>query len=125
MTRNWLLGLLFVLAMAIQAIAPAAANFAHSGGPGSDKTTFQLCLKAAADFANGEKRYPGQTEQSHDSCFFCQLSCDGPAPLATSPSAAGLAPVQWRPSAWAEADRAPPTLRREASNQPRAPPKFS
>ncbi len=125
MKRNWLLGLLFLLAMTVQAIAPAAANFAHLGGSSSDKTTFQLCLKSAADFANVEKRHPGQTEHRHDSCFFCQLSCDGAGPLAAVVSAASLAPVQWRPSAWAEADRAPPTLRREASNQPRAPPKFS
>ncbi len=126
MKRNSLLGLLFVLAMAIQAIAPAAANFAHSGGSSSDKTTFQLCLKAATDVANGEKRHPGQTEHHHDSCLFCQLSFAGVGPLAAVFSAASLAPIHWGPSAaWAEADLAPPALRQVASHRARAPPKFS
>jgi len=58
MRRNLALRLLFALALVVQAFAPAAANVIQSARAGAGKTSFQLCLKSAPDFVNGENRQP-------------------------------------------------------------------
>ncbi|MGA8170735.1 MAG: hypothetical protein WB816_07880 [Methylocystis sp.] len=121
MRRNWFGRLFFALALAIQVMSPAAANFTRTD---SAKTAFQICLKTAADFAAGDRHSPGVPDR-HGGCLFCQMSCDGSAPLGALVVEIGVAPVQWRPSAWTVADRASPTPRSETSHQPRAPPVIS
>jgi hypothetical protein len=124
MRRNWFGRLFFALALAIQVLSPAAANVAQSHA-GSTKTAFQICLKTAADFATGAPQLPSQPERHGGGCSLCQLSCDAAAPFGAATVEIGLAPVQWRFSAWTVADRPSPTPRDESSHQPRAPPKHS
>jgi hypothetical protein len=124
MRRNWFGRLFFALALAIQAFSPAAANVAQSNA-GSAKTAFQICLKTASDFATGNQQSPGQPERHGGGCAFCQISCDGMAPLGAVADEIGLSPVQWRLSDWTAASPASSTPRDESAHQPRAPPKYS
>jgi hypothetical protein len=123
MRRKWYGVLLFALALAIQALAPAAANVALAAAPNEYRLSIQSCLQSG-DPA-GANQLPGHHEGQCDACLMCQASCCGVAPLAARPSSAGLAPVQWTALAWTVADRALPAPRHESSHQPRAPPALS
>ena len=125
MRRNLALRLLFALALVVQAFAPAAANVIQSARAGAGKTSFQLCLKSAPDFVNGENRQPGAPWRHGENCFFCQLACEGAAPIVAVSINAGATPVLRRTSAWSITDRAFSTPRFDTSNQPRAPPILS
>jgi hypothetical protein len=124
MRHSWFGRLFFALALAVQVFSPAAANVAQSNS-GSAKTAFQICLKTASDFATGKQQLPGLPERHGGNCAFCQLSCDGSAPLGAAVHEIGLAPVQLLSSAWTVADRAAPTPREAGWRQPRAPPQYS
>jgi hypothetical protein len=126
MHRSWRGVLLFALALAIQAFAPAAANIAMAQPSGDSRVSFVICLQTGGSPADQQHRLPGQhNNRQHDACPLCQISCSGVAPLEARPNLAGLAPVQWTALAWTVADRALPAPRHESSHQPRAPPALS
>ncbi len=123
MRRSWRSVLLFALALAIQALAPAASAIGAARPFGGSRASFEICLQAGG-FA-GNEQLPGHHDRQRDACPLCQMSCSGVAPLEARPTLAGLAPVQWTALAWTVADRALPAPRHEHSHQPRAPPLFS
>jgi hypothetical protein len=124
MPRNWRSVLLFALALAIQALAPAAANFAMARPSGDLRSSIILCLQTGGS-AGDRQQLPGHHDRQRDDCPLCQISCSGVAPLEARPNFAGLAPVQWTALAWTVADRALPAPRHEYSHPARAPPVFS
>jgi len=123
MRRHWVSVLLFALALAVSAFAPAGANVALALGGGEIRASGEFCL----GHGDGDQpRQPsGHGERRHDSCPLCQVCCDNVAPVATKPVQLGMAPVQWAKFAWTEADRALPSPRGEYSHRARAPPSFS
>jgi hypothetical protein len=123
MRRKWRSVLLFALALAFQALAPAAANVALAAASDDIRASIQICLQSGGPA--GKNDLPGQTDRQHDACLICQVNCNGVAPLEARPNPVGLAPVQWTALAWTVADRALPALRHDSSHQPRAPPAFS
>jgi hypothetical protein len=124
MRRHWVATLLFVLALGLRSLLPAAAEIAYAEGIAPGKTVVQLCLKAAADRASGQSQAPGGAHHGDD-CPLCQASCDGALALLERTPQPGSAPVHWRKIAWTEADRALPATRRSPAHQARAPPSFS
>ena len=121
MTRNRLGVMLFALALAIQALAPAA-NIA-SAALGDRGFSLQICLQSGGVAGNNE--LPGQNDRQRDSCPVCQVSCSGVAPLEARPNAVGLAHVQWIATSWTVADRVLPAPNPDYSRRARAPPAFS
>ena len=122
MRYKWCSVLLFALALAVQALAPAAGNIAFAAS-GDQRFSLQICLQSGG--SDGSNELPGQNDRQRDSCPVCQVSCSGVAPLEARPDPVGLALVQWTALAWTVADRALPAPRHESSHQPRAPPAFS
>jgi len=118
MRRNWLTTLLFALALAVQAIAPAVAHVASQTGASS--AIKEVCFKSAAPIEPAQT--PGHLKSRHDLCLFCQSYCDGVAPLAARAIHFVAAPVCWTALAWTEADRSLASLSRDYSRQARAPP---
>ena len=125
MRRNWLGALLFALALAIQALAPAAASIAMSQASGNPVLSTQICLQIGGGFANEKPQLPGPHGGQRDACPLCRLCCGGVAPLEPRTISVGEAPVQWMALAWTVADCALPAPRYEHSHQARAPPIFS
>lgn len=117
MRRNWLTILLFTLALAVQAFAPAAAHVVTRAG--ATNVVEEICLKDAGPIQ--PMQTPGHLK-GHGLCLFCQYYCDGVAPLAARGVHIGAAPVQWTALAWATANGAPLAFSRDYSRQARAPP---
>jgi hypothetical protein len=116
--------LLFVLALAIQAFAPAAASIALATSSGETRASLQICLQSGGSAGSDELPGPGQAHR--DSCLLCQTGCGGATPLEAGLNPVGLAPVQWNALLpWMVADRALPALRPHSSHQARAPPAIS
>ena len=121
--RIALLGrLIFALALTIQVLSPVASSVARVRAAAP---AVQICLKPALVFGTGDRQSPNRPERHGDNCIFCQLSCNGAAPIHVATHEIGVAPVQWRLSRWTVADRAAPTQEHERSHQPRAPPHSS
>jgi len=126
MRRNWCGALLlFVLALAVQAVAPATANIAMSRTFGEPRFSIEVCSRAGDGFADDNHQLPNPHDRHHGACIICQLCCNGVAPLAVRPNLVGEAPVQWTTLAWTVADRALPAPRHEHSHRARAPPVLS
>lgn len=122
MRRNWLTVLLFALALAVQAIAPAAANVAMAKA-GASRAAVELCASAAD--AGDRQQAPSRLHHHRDACPLCQAYCDGVAPLVSRSLATGLPPVLWTAQFWTTANRTLPTPHSEYSWQARAPPSYS
>jgi hypothetical protein len=121
MRQKWLSVLLFALALAIQAFAPAAADIALASTSGETRASLQICLQSGG--SAGTDELPGPYQSRHDPCLLCQVGSGGLTPLEAGPNPVGLAPVQWTALLpWTVADRALPALRPNSSHQPRAPP---
>lgn len=120
MTRNRLGVMLFALALAIQALAPAA-NIA-SAALGDRGFSLQICLQSG-DVAGSN--LPGQNDRQRDSCPVCQVSCSGVAPLGAWLPPVDRAPVQWIASSWTVVDRVLPAPNPDYSRRARAPPALS
>jgi len=123
MSRRWITAILFVLALAVQALAPVANGVAAARGVDVHGLS-EICLKAAAP-GHETPRAPGHAHHGHHDCALCQAFCDGVAPVAGRPVQLGMAPVQWKSSHWTVADRALPPPPRDYDRQARAPPSFS
>ncbi len=125
MRRNWRGVLLFALALAVQAFAPAAANIAMSQASGDPRFSIEICLQAGGGSADDNHQLPGPRNGQRGACLLCQVCCGGVAPLESRSDAVGAAPVQWTALACTVADCTLPALRHEYSHQARAPPVFS
>jgi len=124
MRRKMYCVLLFALALAVQAFAPAVGNIALATTSGDTRASLQICLQSGG--AAGSDELPGPSQGHRDSCLLCQSGCGGLAPLEARPNPVGLAPVQWTALLpWIVADRALPALRPNSPHQPRAPPTIS
>lgn len=118
MRRNWLTTLLFALALAVQAFAPAAAHVATQAG--ATNVIEEICFKDAGP--TDPIQTPGHFKNRHGLCLFCQYYGDGVAPLAARAFHISAAPVQWTALAWVTANIVPPALYRDYSRQARGPP---
>jgi hypothetical protein len=115
---------LFALAVAVQALAPVAADFAMAKASG-DGASFEICVDSGgvAHHHRHHNRAPGH--DGSDACPLCQVCCSGVALIEAKPDHVGMAPVQWTPLAWTAADRVLAASRRDHAHQARAPPSFS
>jgi hypothetical protein len=123
MRRSQWSGLLFALALAIQAFAPVAANIAMAHGFG-----LETCIETSGGGSanhHHQHRLPGHDDPHGGACPLCQACCSGVAPIEARPSVAGMVPVQWTPHGWTVADRALPAPHRDHTHEARAPPAFS
>jgi hypothetical protein len=120
MGRNFLCALLFALALAVQALAPAAARMAM----GHDAPT--ACLTANVAVAADEARPAGLPHVAPELCDLCALCCGGgAAPPVASRAAVCVATVPARLSGWAVADDESAPSRHDHLIRARAPPAFS
>jgi hypothetical protein len=125
MRRNWISVLLFALALAIQALAPTAANVAIAQGSAETRQSLALCSQIGDVPADDFGRLPGHGNHHSGACLLCQICCDGVAPFEARPSQVCRVPVQWTALAWMAMHSAMPAPRVEHSRQARAPPAFS
>jgi hypothetical protein len=86
MRRNWFCGLLFALALAIQAFSPGATALARSNAVLA-KSAYELCWKTAQSGSRQDED-SNQRELRHLGCVFCQASSSGLTPFAPTASAA-------------------------------------
>jgi hypothetical protein len=124
MRRNWIGALLFALALALQALTPAAAGVARSGAA----SPYEFCWQAAAsaDAGDLQDRHSGLPGADHrHGCLFCQLSCDGAALLTPNVSSTVVAPFVSRSADFSLSRDLAPPQRRDNSRRARAPPIFS
>jgi hypothetical protein len=112
--------LLFLLALAIQALAPATARVIMARAQNDGTAVYTLCVSIADP--QGQQPLRAQHDSS---CLLCQIGCDGAAPLSARVVQAGAAPVQWTHADWTAADRAPPARTALSAHRARAPPAFS
>jgi hypothetical protein len=117
MRRNSPAILLLLLAMVIQAMAPAVARVIVARGQNDGAAIYTLCVS----LADQQSKAPGRLHHNAP-CLLCEIACDGAAPLAARISLAGAAPVQWTSSDWTAADHAPPASLLSAAHRARAPP---
>ncbi|MBY6243980.1 hypothetical protein [Methylosinus sp. Sm6] len=122
MRRNSLCALLFVLALAVQAVTPAAARMAMGAGSASP-----MCLTASAAGASVDETQPaGRPHPAPEICDLCALCCAAGASLVDGPRCAvGGALVPGVVVSWAVADAPTVPLRRHHAIRARAPPAFS
>ncbi|WP_018265845.1 hypothetical protein [Methylosinus sp. LW4] len=95
MRRNLTSILLFSLALAVQALAPATAGLAHSAFvPG------QICA-TVADASGAASAAPiGHADVGPGLCDLCALCCGGAGPLAARPEISGVASQDWAAAQW-------------------------
>jgi len=110
--------LLFLLALAVQALAPAVARVVMARAQNDGAAIYSLC----ANIADPQDKTAPSRVQHDASCLLCQVACDGAAPLASRVAQAGAAPVQWALPDWTAADHAPPARISASANRARAPP---
>jgi hypothetical protein len=117
MSRRWLTIALFALALAVQALAPAAIGVAaaHEGG------LSETCVTAAD---RAPQHAPPGTRHTHHHCALCQSFCDGVAPVPVRPIAVDAGPLHWRSFAWVAPVMAASPAWRDFAHRARAPPRF-
>jgi hypothetical protein len=112
--------LLFVLALAVQALTPVASGFAAAGGIARGGLS-EICLKAVGNLDHDDGRSsPGHAHQRD--CPLCQAFCDGVAPVGSSAAVLGETPVQWATLQWILVDNAAPVAAGRSAHRARAPP---
>lgn len=118
MRRNLAGILLFSLALAVQALAPATAGLAHSalGPPG------QICA-TVAEASGATSAVPiGHADVGPGLCDLCALCCGSVGPLAARPEVSGVASPDWAAAQWpAPVERAIPFVP-DRARRARAPP---
>ncbi|ATQ66962.1 MULTISPECIES: hypothetical protein [Methylosinus] len=118
MGRNFLCALLFALALAVQALAPAAARMAM----GSDAPT--ACSTASVVISADEARPTGLPQVSPELCSLCAL-CGGVAPPVAPRAAVCAAAIPASLTGWVVADDESAPSRHDHLIRARAPPAFS
>ncbi|HEY8065655.1 MAG TPA: hypothetical protein VIF40_13180 [Methylosinus sp.] len=127
--------LLFSLALAVQAIAPATAGLVQSSlGPGQicatladvsaatvSSTTVSTVLGATV-FGATSATPAGHDEAGPRLCDLCALCCGGAAPPAAHPEIAGVASPDWAFAEWAATLPRVEVFRPDHARRARAPP---
>jgi hypothetical protein len=116
MRRNLVCALLFALALAVQAFAPAAARAAMG--------LRQTCVTASVDGSAAKGQPSGHPDAHPASCDLCALCCGSLAPLEARASVVVPASLAWTTATWPIVENETPTSRRDAVRA-RAPPSFS
>jgi hypothetical protein len=116
MRRNIVCALLFALALAVQALAPAAARAAMGFSQ-------QTCVTASVDGSAGKGQPSGHPDAHSASCDLCALCC-GSLALGARASAILPASLAWTTATWPIVENAASSARRDAVRA-RAPPTFS
>jgi Protein of unknown function (DUF2946) len=111
--------LLFVLAMAVQALLPVASGVAAGGIARGGLS--EICLKAVGDLDHEDGRSSPAHSHQRD-CPLCQAFCDGVAPVGGSSAGPVVSPVQWSTLAWASLDSPAPAAASRFAHRARAPP---
>jgi len=124
MRRNAIAALLFVLALGLKALLPAAL-LADASRQGPQLGSLQDCLGAAAGGAPGQTQTPGKAERHTANCPLCQISCEGSFSLPGRALQPGSQAFFSRAAPLKTATRAEPRARPAAAHQARAPPLFS
>jgi hypothetical protein len=120
MRCNWTSGFLFALALAVQAVAPAAANAAMARG------AFALALQSCSkEQGTARTAAPDHSDALVDRCAACALCCAGVAPVDARPDPIASAPLHWTRAVWTALSSSAPALRHDHARQARAPPIFS
>jgi hypothetical protein len=126
MRRHWLSVLIFALALAVSALAPAGVHFANSRGAGGGYPAGEICLAHAGVGPHRHHHQPSDhSGRHHDSCPLCQAFGDGVAPVAMRPAHLASPSLLWARLVFAESDRVLPAAPRDYARQARAPPAFS
>ncbi len=107
--------IVFLLAMAVQAIAPMAVSAAKARGRGD-----VICLSAAGGEAL-DRQKPANERRDHQLCVFCVAGCDGDLTCVAAVAAHGASIASLLLIQRAHAG-APPASWRLHPGQPRAPP---
>ena len=120
MRRNSCRFILFLLAMAVQVIAPVMGGMAFAHERVHGEAISSLCRNAAGDIGEAPAPPP-----RHDSCALCQFLCDGATPVIVRDYASDPAGAVWFDLAWGARDFVLPTTRIDHTRRARAPPFFS
>lgn len=115
MRRNFVCALLFALALAVQALAPAALRAASAQ---------QTCVAASVDGPATKGQPFGHPDTGSPRCDLCALCCGSLAPLGARSSVALVPFAAWTAATWPVVENAAPVSRRDAVRA-RAPPTFS
>lgn len=111
--------LLFVLALAVQALAPIAIGVAV--GEHAHNGSGEICFKTLGGVDHVGRPAPGHSHQRD--CPVCQVFCDGVAPVQASTATGGSAsPVHWAMLRWRIADNFAPAMSGRFAHRARAPP---
>ncbi|MBG0811326.1 hypothetical protein IY145_18405 [Methylosinus sp. H3A] len=117
MRRNLASIILFSLALAIQAIAPATAGLVQSSlAPG------QICATFADVSAVASVTPAGHAEAGPRLCDLCAMCCGGAAPLAARPDITAVASPDWVSAEWAAPVRRAAAFQPDHARRARAPP---
>jgi hypothetical protein len=119
MRRNFLCALMFALALAVQALAPAAAGVAMA------TAAQQLCVTLSSAEPGATAQPAGHSDAGPALCDLCALCCGAVGPIGTRSVAVTTAPLRWIALIWAAADDPAPLARRGHAGQARAPPSCS
>lgn len=115
MRRNLLCALSFALALAIQALAPAAGvAMADAAQP--------VCVTASSAEPGRKAQPAGHSDTGPALCDLCAMCCGAVAPIAPRPGAGVTMLQYWTVLVWAAADDPSPVAHRGHSGQARAPP---
>jgi hypothetical protein len=123
MRRNLAGILLFSLALAVQALAPATAGLAHSAlGPAQICATLavQTSLTEASDATSAAPI--GHADAGLGACDLCVLCCGGAGPLAARPEVSGVLSSDWAAAQWRASVARPVVFAADHARRARAPP---
>jgi hypothetical protein len=117
MRRNIVCALLFALALAVQAFAPAAARVAMG-------VSQQTCVNVSVDGSAAKGQPSGHSDANSARCDLCPLCCGSLAPLGARAAAILPASFAWTEATWPIVENATSSTRRDTVRA-RAPPTFS
>jgi hypothetical protein len=110
---------LFVLAVAVQVIAPVLGGMAFADERSRGEAV-SLCSAAAGDTSDAPS-----LPTHHDRCALCQITCDGYAPVGLRAYPTAPAGSVWSAIVWASREFVLPTTSIDHLRRARAPPSFS
>lgn len=111
--------LLFVLALAVQALSPVASGVAAGGIARAGLS--EICLKADVGPDNGRST-PAHSHSHQRDCPLCQAFCDSVSPVEASAIVLGASPMHWATLQWSDVDNSAPTAAGRSAHRARAPP---
>lgn len=112
--------ILFLVAMAVQVIAPVMGGMARANARSPGEAISSLCRAAGGD--TGEAP---ESPARHDSCALCEVLCDGVAPVGARDYAIVPAGNVWFALVWGSPEVVRPPTSIDQTHRARAPPSFS